>query len=63
MQKSMKTEEEEDGRAGSFTWRHELLQFLRHNNALLCLVVLQDGADGASGGAHRGIEHVDKLYL
>lgn len=63
MQKSVKTQEEEDGRAGSSTWRHELLQFLRHDDAFLCLVVLQDGADGASGGAHRSIEHVDELHL
>lgn len=63
MQKSVKTDEEEEGRAGSLTWWHELLQFLGHDDALLCLVVLQDGADGAGGGAHGGIEHVDKLHL
>lgn len=51
------------GWAGRLTWRHELLQLLRHDDALLGLVVLQDGADGASGGAHGSIEHVDKLHL
>ena len=50
-------------KAGSLTWRHEFLQFLGHEDALLCLVVLQDGTDGAGCGAHGGIEHVDKLHL
>lgn len=45
------------------TWRHELPQLLWHNDALLCLVVLQDGADGPGGSTHRGIKHVDKFHL
>lgn len=56
-------EGEEDGLGWSLTWRHELPQLLRHDDALLCLVVLQEGADGASSGAHCSVEHMDKLHL
>lgn len=45
------------------TWWHELPQLLWHHDALLCLVVLQDGADGPGGSAHCGIKHMDKLHL
>lgn len=51
------------GWAASLTGRHELPQLLRHDDALLCLVVLQDGADGAGGGTHCSVEHMDKLHL
>lgn len=56
-------EQEEDGLGRSLTWWHELLQLLGHNDALLCLVVLQDGTDGASSGAHCSVQHMDKLHL
>lgn len=45
------------------TWGHELPQLLWHDDALLRLVVLQDGADGPGGGTHCGIKHMDKLHL
>ena len=45
------------------TWRHELPQLLWHSDALLCLVVLQDGADGPGGSTHCSIKHMDKLHL
>lgn len=45
------------------TWGHEVPQPLGDDDALLGLVVLQDGADGSGGGTHRGVEHVHKLHL
>lgn len=48
---------------GDVTWRHEVLELFRDADALRSLVVLQDGADGAGGSTHGGIQHVHKLYL
>lgn len=45
------------------TWGHEVLELLRDADALRGLVVLQDGADGAGGSTHGGIQHVHKFYL
>lgn len=52
-----------EGKVLGITWGHEVSELLRDTDALLRLVVLQDGADGAGGGTHRGVEHVHKLHL
>lgn len=53
------------GEGGSWgvTWGHKVPELLGDADALLRLVVLQDGADGAGGGTHGGVEHVDELHL
>jgi len=45
------------------TRRHEGAQRLRHDDAVLRLVILQDGAHHACGGAHGGVQHVHVLGL
>lgn len=45
------------------TRRHELPELLRNNDAFFGLVILQDGAHHARGGAHGGVQHVHELRL
>lgn len=46
-----------------FTRRHEGLQDVGDCDTGIRLVVFEDGADHASGGAHSGVQHVNILGL
>ena len=58
--RSQRGREADDAR---LTRRHEGTEGLWDDDALLRLVVLQDGAHHAGGGAHGGVEHVHVFGL